>query len=47
MCIVNVLLHYDRTGGFRLRIGDYRVLLMLEQHTIQVTAVRYRREVYR
>jgi mRNA-degrading endonuclease RelE of RelBE toxin-antitoxin system len=48
----------DRTGdvkklkpprsGFRLRSGDYRVFFHQEdEHSINVTAVRHRREAYR
>ncbi len=34
--------------GFRLRCGDYRVFFdQKEENTIEVTAVRHRREAYR
>ena len=34
--------------GFRLRCGDYRVFFDLqEENTIQITAVKNRREAYR
>lgn len=34
--------------GFRLRCGDYRVFFELRnEHTIEATAVRHRREAYR
>jgi len=35
--------------GHRIRIGDYRVLYLIEdpRETIQVTAIGHRREVYR
>jgi mRNA-degrading endonuclease RelE of RelBE toxin-antitoxin system len=34
--------------GFRLRCGDYRVFFDLrDENTIQITAVRHRREAYR
>ena len=34
--------------GFRLRCGDYRVFFDLRnENTIQITAVRHRREAYR
>jgi mRNA-degrading endonuclease RelE of RelBE toxin-antitoxin system len=34
--------------GFRLRCGDYRVFFDLkDRSTIQITAVRHRREAYR
>ena len=34
--------------GFRLRCGDYRVFFDLKnENTIQITAVRHRREAYR
>ena len=34
--------------GFRLRCGDYRVFFDLERRdTIQITAVRHRKEAYR
>lgn len=35
-------------AGFRLRCGDYRVFFNLEGNdTIQITAVRHRKEAYR
>ncbi len=35
-------------GGFRLRCGDYRVFFdFKDENTIQITAVRHRREAYR
>ena len=35
-------------AGFRLRCGDYRVFFDLrDENTIQITAVRHRREAYR
>ena len=34
--------------GFRLRCGDYRVFFDLrDENTIQIAAVRHRREAYR
>jgi mRNA-degrading endonuclease RelE of RelBE toxin-antitoxin system len=34
--------------GFRIRCGDYRVFFDLEdENTVQITAVRHRREAYR
>ncbi len=33
--------------GYRLRVGDYRVLFDLDAATIFVRRVRHRREVYR
>ena len=35
-------------SGFRLRCGDYRVFFdRKEEHAIDITAVRHRREAYR
>jgi mRNA-degrading endonuclease RelE of RelBE toxin-antitoxin system len=34
-------------SGFRLRCGDYRVFFDLGNDTVQITAVRHRREAYR
>ena len=35
--------------GYRIRIGDYRVLFLIDnqEKTVQVTAIGHRREVYR
>lgn len=34
--------------GFRLRCGDYRVFFDLKgDHTVEITAVRHRKEAYR
>lgn len=33
--------------GFRLRCGDYRVFFDLKGDTIEITAVRHRKEAYR
>jgi mRNA interferase RelE/StbE len=40
-------LHGDLTGALRLRLGDYRVLFMLEKNTIRIFGVRHRSEAYR
>jgi len=40
-------LHGELAGGFRLRVGDYRVLFHLEDNTMRVLGVRNRREAYR
>jgi mRNA interferase RelE/StbE len=32
--------------GFRLRVGDYRVLFEVEKETVVVYAVKHRREAY-
>ena len=40
-------LHGDLAGGFRLRLGDYRVLFNLEQHSMCIFGVRHRSEAYR
>ena len=32
---------------FRLRVGDYRVRFWLDQDTIEITAVKHRRDAYR
>jgi mRNA-degrading endonuclease RelE of RelBE toxin-antitoxin system len=37
----------DLAGGFRLRIGDYRVLFTLEDAALRIFGVRHRREAYR
>jgi mRNA-degrading endonuclease RelE of RelBE toxin-antitoxin system len=46
------ILHLTRLQGieppeFRLRVGDYRLRFHDYGHTLYVTAVRHRREVYR
>ena len=33
--------------GYRLRVGDYRVLFEVEKSAIAIHRVRHRREVYR
>lgn len=40
-------LHGDMAGSFRLRLGDYRVLLALQDNTIRIFGVRHRSEAYR
>jgi mRNA interferase RelE/StbE len=40
-------LHGEFAGGYRLRLGDYRVLFYLEQNTMNIFGVRHRREAYR
>ncbi len=40
-------LHGDMTGSFRLRIGDYRVLFVLQENTMRIFGVRHRSEAYR
>ncbi len=40
-------LHGELAGYFRLRIGDYRVLMALEEGTMRIFGVRHRREAYR
>ncbi len=37
----------DFTPEYRLRVGDYRVLFELENHSIVIYRVRHRRDVYR
>jgi len=39
----------DRTGEYRLRVGDYRVLYVVDDtaHVVEVIAIRHRREAYR
>jgi mRNA interferase RelE/StbE len=36
-------------GGFRLRVGDYRILYDVDdaQHVVMIGRVRHRRDVYR
>jgi len=34
-------------GGFRLRVGDYRVLFSLQQNAMRIFGVRHRSEAYR
>ena len=35
--------------GFRLRVGDYRILFQVDddERTVRVTGIRHRREAYR
>jgi mRNA interferase RelE/StbE len=40
-------LHGDMAGAFRLRVGDYRVLFSLQDHTMRIFGVRHRSEAYR
>ena len=42
-----VALQGEMAGSYRLRIGDYRVLFMVEQGAMQVVGVRHRSEAYR
>ncbi len=35
------------TPEYRLRVGDYRVLLEVEEKTIVIYRIRHRREAYR
>ena len=35
------------TPGYRLRVGDYRVLFEVEEKTIVIYRIRHRREAYR
>ncbi len=39
-------LHGDMAGSFRLRVGDYRVLFMLENDVMRIFGVRHRSEAY-
>jgi mRNA interferase RelE/StbE len=34
-------LHGDMAGAFRLRVGDYRVLFSLQDHTMRIFGVRH------
>lgn len=40
-------LHGALAGSFRLRIGDYRILFNLEEHSMIIFGVRHRSEAYR
>ena len=40
-------LHGEFAGGYRLRLGDYRVLFYLEENTMSIFGVRHRSEAYR
>jgi mRNA-degrading endonuclease RelE of RelBE toxin-antitoxin system len=40
-------LHGDLAGGFRLRLGDYRVLFTFERDAIRIFGFRHRSEAYR
>jgi mRNA-degrading endonuclease RelE of RelBE toxin-antitoxin system len=40
-------LHGEMGGSFRLRIGDYRAVFVLEDDTMTVFAVRHRSQAYR
>lgn len=33
--------------GYRLRVGDYRVLFMLEVDTVKIYRIRHRKDAYR
>ncbi len=37
----------DMSGHFKLRIGDWRVVYVLEKHAIVIRAVGHRREIYK
>jgi mRNA interferase RelE/StbE len=37
----------DKIGSYRLRIGDYRVLLDLDDKNIVILKVQHRKDVYR
>lgn len=37
----------SRFGGYRFRIGDYRALFDLENHTIIILKIGHRKEVYK
>jgi mRNA interferase RelE/StbE len=37
----------DKIGSYRLRIGDYRVLLDLDNKNIVILKVQHRKDVYR
>ena len=40
-------LHGELASGFRLRVGDYRVLFTFQRATISIFGVRHRSEAYR
>lgn len=40
-------LQADLGGTWRLRIGDYRILFVLDQNVMSIFAVRHRSEAYR
>jgi len=40
-------LHGDMAGSFRLRLGDYRVLFMMQDDTMRIFGVRHRSQAYR
>jgi mRNA interferase RelE/StbE len=42
-----VKLSDSRIGGYRFRIGDYRVIFEIEHGTLIVLAVGHRKEIYR
>ena len=37
----------DMSGHFKLRIGDWRVVYLIEKETIVIKAVGHRREIYK
>jgi mRNA-degrading endonuclease RelE of RelBE toxin-antitoxin system len=37
----------DFAASYRLRLGDYRILLQIQKKTLHITGVRQRREAYR
>lgn len=37
----------DFATSYRLRVGNYRVLLQFQEKTLRITGVRHRREAYR
>jgi mRNA-degrading endonuclease RelE of RelBE toxin-antitoxin system len=40
-------LHGDLAGGFRLRLGEYRVLFTLKRGTMRIFGVSHRSDAYR
>jgi mRNA interferase RelE/StbE len=39
-------LRYSRVGSWSLRVGDYRVIYVVTNHVVVITAIRQRKEVY-
>jgi len=37
----------NEAGGYRLRLGDYRIIFDLNQRNLYILRVRHRREAYR
>lgn len=39
-------LRYSLKGHRRLRVGDYRIVYFVEEHTVIIIAIKHRKEIY-